>query len=366
MPEYVSVLIVGGGPAGTACALDLSKSSERGASGIVLIDKATFPRFKPCGGGLTNSAMRHLSALGVRVERIPNIIVSQIQFTFPGHARSFTYREVPLLHMVSRRDLDDLLLNEVKERGISVREGERLLSLVATRNGVLARTTKQEYIAKIIVAADGAHSRSRAFVDPHQQVAGMWAAEVTTAPRSLIERNAVCFSYGFRCTEAWGYTWDFPWVGSSASERLVGVALIRRPGIEKRGLLATLLESGEFGSFGAATGRTVQGFVPAYSSSRRLAFPRVIFAGDSAGTDALWGAGITSALGMGRIAATSAQNALCLEEYSMRDYERMVKSSRTGRKLRLRRLLATLPPNVVGSASAILIDGLHSKLSPGT
>ena len=42
-------LVVGGGPAGSTTAYRLA---EAGAS-VLLVDKAHFPRDKPCGGGLT-------------------------------------------------------------------------------------------------------------------------------------------------------------------------------------------------------------------------------------------------------------------------------------------------------------------------
>src|SRR5262245_62325162 len=45
--ERVDVLVVGAGPAGSATAIHLA----RGGASVLLIDKARFPRDKPCGGG---------------------------------------------------------------------------------------------------------------------------------------------------------------------------------------------------------------------------------------------------------------------------------------------------------------------------
>src|SRR5437899_12102941 len=49
-------VLVGAGPAGSTAAHRLAAA---GAS-VLLIDKARFPRDKPCGGGLTTRAVRQL------------------------------------------------------------------------------------------------------------------------------------------------------------------------------------------------------------------------------------------------------------------------------------------------------------------
>ena len=56
------VLVVGGGPAGAACATVLARAGRR----VVVIDKATFPRDKCCGDGLTTLALREMEHLGVQ------------------------------------------------------------------------------------------------------------------------------------------------------------------------------------------------------------------------------------------------------------------------------------------------------------
>ncbi|NPV55145.1 MAG: FAD-dependent oxidoreductase [Anaerolineae bacterium] len=59
MIKKTDVIIVGGGPAGAACALALRRS---GADCLVL-DQATFPRIKPCAGWITPSVIKSLGAV---------------------------------------------------------------------------------------------------------------------------------------------------------------------------------------------------------------------------------------------------------------------------------------------------------------
>src|SRR5215218_8628619 len=57
----VDVVVVGAGPAGTAAAITLARAGRD----VVVVDKATFPRDKICGDGLTTAALRELEDLGL-------------------------------------------------------------------------------------------------------------------------------------------------------------------------------------------------------------------------------------------------------------------------------------------------------------
>ena len=59
MRTTTDVLVVGGGPAGTAAAITLARAGRT----VTVLDKATFPRDKCCGDGLTTLALRELEAL---------------------------------------------------------------------------------------------------------------------------------------------------------------------------------------------------------------------------------------------------------------------------------------------------------------
>ena len=60
-PDTCDTLVIGAGPAGSACATALARQGQR----VILADQQDFPRDKICGDGLIPDAMRALKRLGV-------------------------------------------------------------------------------------------------------------------------------------------------------------------------------------------------------------------------------------------------------------------------------------------------------------
>src|SRR5580698_1681627 len=56
------VIIVGAGPAGASAAVALA---QRGVGNVLLLDRATFPRDKTCGSGLSPNALTLADELGI-------------------------------------------------------------------------------------------------------------------------------------------------------------------------------------------------------------------------------------------------------------------------------------------------------------
>src|SRR5437868_2367274 len=67
MPTAVDVLVVGAGPAGAAAGL----AARRRGLDVLVVDKASFPRDKTCGDGLTTAALRLIEQLGVDLRTLP-------------------------------------------------------------------------------------------------------------------------------------------------------------------------------------------------------------------------------------------------------------------------------------------------------
>ena len=64
-PACLSVVVVGGGPAGAAAAVFLRQAGHE----VVLLDEARFPRDKVCGEGVSPEAWRLLARMGADAAR---------------------------------------------------------------------------------------------------------------------------------------------------------------------------------------------------------------------------------------------------------------------------------------------------------
>ena len=142
--QRFDVLVVGGGPAGSATAHLLAGS---GVS-VLLADRATFPRDKPCGGGLTTRAFLQcpVDATPVVEEEVD---VVELRFRY-GDSVVRRSRE-PVIRMTQRRRLDAFLLDAARDVGAEVREGARVE--LAER----VRVNGDEVAVEVIVGADGAN-----------------------------------------------------------------------------------------------------------------------------------------------------------------------------------------------------------------
>src|SRR5687767_15931382 len=93
--ERFDALIVGAGPAGSTAAYRLSRD---GAS-VLLVDKARFPRDKPCGGGLT---MRAVRLLPFSVDSVVEDRTTRVRFGLDYRARFERSVDQPLVLMTQR------------------------------------------------------------------------------------------------------------------------------------------------------------------------------------------------------------------------------------------------------------------------
>jgi flavin-dependent dehydrogenase len=165
------VLIVGGGPAGSSVAFALA---QQGVD-VLLVDRARFPRAKPCAESLSPEASRILRAMGAleRVESSGAAKLTGIRVHAPNgeviagdFVASHGYQgSSPFGLSVRRETLDAIMLDCARAAGARVLEGVRVTDVVRDTAGraagvqTLERSGSPRVLrSRLVVGADGLRS----------------------------------------------------------------------------------------------------------------------------------------------------------------------------------------------------------------
>ncbi|MFE3453137.1 NAD(P)/FAD-dependent oxidoreductase [Nonomuraea sp. NPDC059194] len=333
MTTVWDVVVVGGGPAGSAAALR-AKQLDPGAR-VLLLDRDDFPRDKACGDGIAAHGGDELALLG-----LPDLIADyrptrRLSVVSPGGVRVSATVARPN-HVVPRMVFDARLVEAARARGVEVRrhrvrslvldgqvggevrrdgspavdEGQVVIGGEARRGSPAAADTHVvidgEVRARAVVAADGANSTMRRLLgvppppDEHTAIAVRGYADLPDADDAqLIAMQQ----------SGWpAYAWAFP-IGDGTANVGYGMLLprLRETGLPGRqvlyGRLAELLP-------GLPARDLRAHHLPLSPGRPRPGVGRVMFAGDAAGLiNPLTGEGIYYALLSGRLAGEAAVTA---------------------------------------------------------
>jgi flavin-dependent dehydrogenase len=145
------ICIVGGGPAGLACALALTKSGRE----VTVLDCAVPPIDKACGEGLMPDSVAALGELGVRPPAV-GWELRGIRFLDAGHAVSADFPE-GVGRGLRRLMLHEMLIEQAERVGVRLLWG---VKNVHTRRGRVS-FNGGHVDAPLIVGADGQKSAVR-------------------------------------------------------------------------------------------------------------------------------------------------------------------------------------------------------------
>ena len=361
------VIVVGGGPAGASTAFALARAGAR----VVLLDRATFPRAKPCAEYLSPQASRLLSAMGALEEversaahlagmivRAPNGALIRGDFVASHGYRAFRDRGLAL----RRTKLDPILLDCARRAGAEVREGARVGDVLRDGSGRVKGVSvldtagiHREILAPLVVGADGLRS-----------VVGR-RLRLTRARRWPRRLALVAHYEGFGGVGAWGEMHverDVGYVGLAAvDDGLTNVAMVVparmaravsadrtaffEHWLRERPQLAPRVRDARRVSPVLATG-------PFASHARRAWAPGAALVGDAADFfDPFTGEGIYAALRGGELLAPFAVAALGAA--SVRDADRALRAYDAARRAEFRGkwLVERLIGTAVGFAPAI-------------
>jgi geranylgeranyl reductase family protein len=149
------VVVVGAGPAGATAALALARAGVP----VMLLDRAAFPRNKPCGGGISTRALKRFPYLGAALETIATHYVSRLYLEGPEGESTVVTSDSPAALMIRRVEFDAMLVALAVQAGAQLVSGADIAQ--AREDGdriVLTARDGRRFAASVVIAADGAHS----------------------------------------------------------------------------------------------------------------------------------------------------------------------------------------------------------------
>ena len=352
------VLVIGGGPAGSAAVVTLARAGAR----VRVIDRAVFPRHKLCGDTLNPGALSVLDRLGIGNDvRACALPITGMTVTGPGAEVSADYPDGMRGMSVTRRCLDQLLLNAAADAGACVETGLGISEPVLDRGRVvgvrLAVRGGEVVRAPIVIAADGRGSRLAGRVNlssyastPRRWAFGAYFANVTR----MSARGEMHIRRG-------AYIGVAPLPGGLTN---VSVVLDRsaeaghytktdQQTIVRRALNADAVLRDRFAAATQISPVTVLG--PLAVNARAAGCPGLLLAGDAAGfVDPMTGDGLRFALRGGELAAHAALDELASGRPAYARLTTLRRREFSG-KWRINRALRVMvgSPGAVGLASLI-------------
>ncbi|MFN0096893.1 MAG: geranylgeranyl reductase family protein [Dehalococcoidia bacterium] len=291
------VIVVGAGPAGSTAARELAASGAR----VIVVDRAEFPRYKACGGGIPLRTERFLP---FPITPVIEETIDRIDVTYGGRWRFTRDSGAPFAHMVMRDRFDALLLAEAQKAGAEFRPATTIRALDLRPGRATVQADGFEASAPLLICADGAHSPvgRMAGLGGDLQECAAWEVEVEAGERVHQFHTRSLIELGYR---PWGYAWIFP------KEQLLsfGVVLPRDQANTMKEHVSRFLD--RYGLADAPV-RIARGHKIRFRrAEERIAEGNVLLAGDAAGlADEFTQEGIFYAISSGRIAARSALQAL--------------------------------------------------------
>lgn len=367
-PDPSQVLVIGGGPAGSAAAAVLA---EAGIS-VLLIERQVVPRPKTCGDVLDPAAVQQLSQLGIDLSNLGGslpLVGARIH-----HHQRRTERGWPTgpfghnqAYSIRREALDYALISLAETRGSRVLTGYEAVSPIVERGFVRGASVRgpegqiTDFPARFTLVADGANSRFGRALGTYRNrqwpyatsIRGYWAQQGTpsggpnlgqTTDTTPARVNLYFDLQGVDGRPLLGYGWAVPLADNSMN---IGLTVMSTShgfrSINTTVLLADLARRVSVDHRidpHSPLGPPVSGRIPLGGSVGPSGGPTHLVVGDAAGSaNSLTGAGVEYAIATGQIAgqvlarAFETQNVTVLQSFPGLLSERFGSTYRRGRMI---------------------------------
>ena len=285
--NHYDVIIVGGGPAGCSCAHELLSNNKK----VLILDKAQFPRHKPCAGGITMKTLKHLP---IDISHLVQHKAQKMVFSFSDKRKIKLSHENGSCVMVIRDKFDDYFFNETIKLGATFEKINKINSIESNKEKVFIDADGKIYSCDYLIGADGANSIVRKLTSNYDYKNPVFAYE------GLVKRNGSDYPTEFIFNKS-GYAWIFP----KDEHYNVGIGNLvhssKSKKITKKDLYSFVLDR-----FGLNKIENITAFPIGTEGDNYRAQNNIFLVGDAAGlAESLLGEGIYNAILSGKFAGLS-------------------------------------------------------------
>lgn len=314
MAEMYDVIIIGAGPAGATLAYELARSAIK----VLIIEKEVLPRYKCCGGGLTNKTEKLLESLGLDINNVIEDTISSATIQYGDKHREFT-ESIPLMYTVSREHFDHALVKKAETAGSEILPGMKVLEARNRDGWVEINTEAGIFRSRFMAGADGAAGITNLAINSvnhGSRIIGIESEiQVSEADKNQWKSRILLDLGRIKA----GYAWVFP----KNDYLSVGIGCMERYAKDIKNRYQDFLESLDLSGY---TVKHIQGSViPIHRGKEALNKGRILLLGDAAGlADPLTGEGIYNAVKSATIAAIVLKKSLSCDGCDLSEYTRLV------------------------------------------
>ena len=199
MPIF-DCIIVGAGPAGASAAYHLSRRGHQ----VLLLEKASLPRYKPCGGGVSPAIANWFD---FDFEPVISQKVTRARYTWKlGEVIEADLGQP--IWMVRRNEFDHYIVRQAQKVGTVLRDETKATGIAFVDGCWQVSTSQGDTVSgKYLIAADGGRGPMAKWLGFEARKTSI-AGAIEIEPKVTVENShAVHFEFGLLKN---GYVWNFP------------------------------------------------------------------------------------------------------------------------------------------------------------
>ena len=306
-------IIIGAGPAGATAAYNLAKQGRS----VLVVEKGSFPRYKPCGGGVSPAIADWFD---FDFTPVIKTTVSQVKYTWKfGDPVEITLEDVSPMWMVKRDEFDNFLIQQAIAKGAQFKDSTEVTGINLQNEQWQVSTKNGEFTSSYLIAADGANGPTAGWLGFAASPKVVAASLEVTTEVAAKNQNLAYFDFGSLKN---GFMWSFPKQdGYSISGAFVKDHKGKPQEIKKQ--LTNFAD--KFG-VDLANSQYTESTLNLWQKDSPLDTNRALVVGEAGGiVDPLIGEGIRPAIFTGMKAATAIIAALDGDNSALANYSEVVK-----------------------------------------